>query len=74
MTIFLILLYVIVGVSLVTQVYVDVKRSAEGWSTVNRLGILACLIWPPILLIVSLLTLALHAFPALQAWSLETEK
>lgn len=74
MNMFLISLYIIVALSLIAQICVDVKRSAEGWSAVDRLGILACLIWPPILLAVSLLTLTLHAFPALQAWTIETEK
>jgi hypothetical protein len=70
MNTFLIVLYLTVCVMLLVQGYSDGNKSPEGWDTTNRLGLVACFLWPPILLIVSLLTLALHVSPTLREWNL----
>ena len=74
MNTFLIVLYLVVCVMLLVQGYTAAEKSPEGWDTTNSLGLVACLVWPPILLIVSLLTLALHVSPVLRAWSLRVEE
>jgi hypothetical protein len=74
MTTFLIVLYLTVCAMLMVKEYREGASSLEGWNTQRRLAFLFCLIWPPLLLITSLLQLALNFSPALRQWNQGSEE